>query len=515
MGNLYNKMKINKILFSIHALALLMTACKKGHYDVNNVSGINAEGEVLLPIASASYTMKEMMERFEIDSLITFTDEGNMSYGFFYDYEDAISGGELLYFKDWNYDAHFAIANPFPGVLPEPIDTVLTMSQTVTFETDHIRVMSALMKSGHFEFNLESNVANLGQVVVTSHDIKDANGRDLRFVYKQQTGQTGFDLAGMRYQTSEANTLTLNYEFHVVVHEFNEPAIEIDAQIEATDLLISEMRGYVDLYESRNRIDTTFSLFSSNFSGGLEINGATMRVSERNTFELDASLMVDTAVVFGEGVAPYSIFDPMPISIDLPSQTTFAEVFRCPLNGRLNATGGHAIASSLFTVNPSGWSEQVIVYDTCSVDVHIDVDIPFAFTIDHVSYVDTVNMRLSDLEMPELIEQLAIELTFNSTLPIDLYGQFYMYDSQTDCVTDTLLANQKLIGASFDGRPTTITLSLEVTEDRIENVLHSDRIIMRYELDTEAQDVTLKSNQRLDLYVKARAKYDGTINTAH
>ena len=305
-------MKINKIIFSILAFALLMTACRKDHYDVANVHGINAEGEVLLPIASASYTMKDLMERFEIDSLITFTDEGNMSYGFFYEHDDAISGRQLLYFKDWNYDAHFAVANPFPGALPEPIDTVVNVSQTVTFETDHIRVMSALMKSGHFEFDLESNVANLGQVIVTTHDIQDATGRDLRFVYHPQTGQTGFDLAGLQYQTSEANTLTLNYEFHIIVHQLNDPEIVIDAHIAATDLAIREMTGYVDSYESRNRIDTTFSLFPSNFSGGLEINGARMRVSERNTFDLDARLLVDTAMVFGEGVAPYSIFDPMP-----------------------------------------------------------------------------------------------------------------------------------------------------------------------------------------------------------
>lgn len=508
-------MKINKIILIFLSIALLMTACRKDHYDVNNVNGVSAEGEVLLPIASASYTMKELMERFEIDSLITFTDEGNMSYGFYYEHDGAVSGQQLLYFKDWNYDAHFAVANPFPGALPVPIDTVISVSQTVTFEADHIRVMSALMKSGHFEFDLESNVANLGQVVVTTHDIQDANGRDLRFVYHPQTGQTGFNLAGLRYQTSEANTLTLNYEFHIIVHALDDPEIVIDAHIAATDLAIREMTGYVDSYESRNRIDTTFSLFPSNFSGGLEINGAKMRVSERNSFEIDAKLLIDTAMVYGEGVAPYSIFDPLPISIDLPSQMAFSEVFSYPLNGRLNATGGQALASSLFTVNPEELADLLTVYDTCSIDVRVDVDIPFAFTIDHVGYVDTVNMSISDIELPEMVEQLAIELTFNSTLPIDLYGQFYMYDSQQDRITDTLLADQKVIGASFDGRPTTTTLSLEVTEDRIENVLHSDRIIMRYALDTDAHDVTLNANQRLDLFVKARAKYNGTIDTSH
>lgn len=503
-----NKSLLLIILFGV----VLFSSCKKDHYNVGNIHGISADGELLLPLASASYTMKDLMERFEIDSLITFADDGNMSFGFTYEHKEAISGSHLLYFKDWNYDQHFAIDNPFQGALPEPIDTVVSFSQQVAFEADHIQVMSALMKSGHFEFALESNVANLGQVVVTSSDIKDTQGRDLRFIYHPQTGQTGFDLVGLRYQTSQANTLTLNYEFHIIVHELDAPEIEIDAHIVATDLAIRQMTGYVEPYDSRNRIDTTFNLFPSNLIGGLEINGATLHLSERNTFDLDARLVVDTAMVFCEGVAPYSILEPLPVSVDLPSQSSFSEVFSHTLNGTLNAVGGHALSSSLFTVNPSGMSELVTVYDTCSIDVNVDVDIPFAFVIDHVGYMDTVDMQLSEIEMPEMIEKLAFELTFNSTLPLDLYGQFYMYDSQNECVTDTLLANQKVIAASFDGRPVTTTLSFEITEGRIESVLRSDRIIMQYELDTRAQDVTLNALQHLDLYVKMRAKYQGTLD---
>lgn len=498
------------ILLTLLGVALF-PSCSKDHYKVSNVHGVNAEGEVLLPIATASFTMRDLMERFGIDSLITFTEEGNMSYGFVYDHPEAVSGSQLLCFKDWHYDAHFSIDNPFEGALPEPIDTTVRMSQMLTFEADHIRVMSARMKSGRFEFDLESNVANLGQVVITSSDIKDAQGRDLRFVYRPHTGQTGFDLGGLFYQTSEANTVTLNYEFHIIVHELDEPEIVIDAHIEAADLAIKEMSGYVDPYESRNRIDTVFNLFPNNFTGGLEINGATMRVSERNTFDLDARLMVDTAIVYAEGIAPYSIINPLPLVVDMPSQTTFSEVFSQNLDGTLSASGGHAVASSLFTVNPMGQEELVTVADTCSIDVRVDVDIPFAFAIDHVGYVDTVNLQLSEIELPELIEQLTVELTFNSTLPIDLYGQFYMYDSQHEQITDTLLADGRLIGASFDGRPTTTTLSLEVTDDRIENVLHSDRIIMQYELDTDARDVKLNEAQKLDLFVKVRAKYQEMV----
>ena len=504
-------MKNNKLCFVLALLALAFVSCKKDHYDVNNVQGVNAEGELLLPIASASYSMLDMMQRFQLDSLITFSEDGSMSFDYDYDYPGVIKGNELLRFKDWEYEAHFAFENPFTYSLPEPIDTVLSMSQEVVFESDNIHVMSALMRSGHFEFDLTSNLGNLGQVVITSSNITDAQGHDFSFVYQSQTGHTGFELTGLRFHTDTPNTLTLNYEIQIVIQELTIPEMEFDVHILASDLAIQEMSGYVDEYHSRNNIDTVFSLFPDNLSGSIEIKGAQLRLSERNTFDIDAHLLVDTAMVFGEGIAPYSIFEPMPVVVDLPSQKVFGEVFSQSLNGRLNAAGGHAFASSLFTVNAAGMDELVRVADTCNIDVHIDVNIPFAFSIDDVRYLDTVNMKLSEVEMPEMIEKLTLELTFNSTLPLNLGGQFYMYDSQNEQITDVLIDDSQLIAASFDGYPTTTTLSVDITEDRIENVLHSDHIIMMLMLDTNAKDVEINAMQKLDLFVKASIEYKSTV----
>ena len=128
-----------------------------------------------------------------------------------------------------------------------------------------------------------------------------------------------------------------------------------------------------------------------------------------------------------------------------------------------------------------------------------------------MQYLDTVNLDLAEIELPDLIEQLTLDLAFNSTLPVDLIGQFYMYDSEHDMITDTLVGDGKLIEASFDGQPTHTSLSFDITEERIEKVMHSDRIIMRYVLDTEAHNVKLNADQRLSLFVKAKAKYNTVV----
>ena len=71
-------------------------------------------------------------------------------------------------------------------------------------------------------------------------------------------------------------------------------------------------------------------------------------------------------------------------------------------------------------------------------------------------------MNVANLEVPELIKELTLELTFNSLLPFNLNASFYMFNSETGMVTDTLLGESKVIKASFDGKPATTEVTLVV-----------------------------------------------------
>ena len=504
-------MKLTKTLLVSFILVLLMASCKKDHYNMGHVQGVNAEGEVLLPLATGSYTLLDLMQRFQIDSLIDCNASGDMTYDYYYEHFGAVSGDSLLRFKDWNYVEHFAMENPYQSGMPHPVDTVLSVTQPVTFEADHIHVIAATLKSGRLEFNLVSNVGHVREVVVTSSDIKDTEGNDLYYVYYPGSGENGLDLCGMKYNTDEPNVLNINYGFHVVVDQLMTSEIEIEAHVAATDLAFSEMTGYVDSYASESRIDTVFSLFPDNMSGSIEVEDAIITLRERNSFSMAARLDIDTALVWGENITPYSIFTPLPLTIDLPSQPSFHEVFRQPVSGWVDTHSGHALASSVFTVNPLGANDLVVIYDTCSIDVRVDVSIPFSFNVSGLNYVDTVNMKLDEIEMPELVEKLTLEIAFQSTLPIELSGKFMLYDSETERVTDILLEESSLLAASYDGQATSSTVTIEITEDRVQNALQSDRIILCFGLDTDAHDVSLNADQGLKFYTKAKVKYHGVI----
>ena len=504
-------MKNNKIALFLGLLICLCASCRKEHYNVSNVHGVNAEGELLLPVASKSFTMFDMMERFQIDSLIDISETGELSFNYYYEHFGAVSGYKLLRFKDLNYVERFSFENPYVNEQPLLTDTMLGFDKTIVFESENVHVLEALMKSGRLDFSIASNFGNLRRVILRSSDIKYPDGSDFELDTPVQSNSFGFDLEGLHYVTDTANTLTFSYVLYTTFHSTNDPELFVDITIDGRELTMQSMRGYVDTYNDRSRLDTVFNLFPDNLAGMLDVNDVVMRISERNSFPLGARLVVDTALVTGEGIMPYSIFDPMPLSVDLPPQMALAEVFSQNLNGKVSVGGGRAFATTDFIVNPAGHSEMLTVADTCSIDVRVDVELPFSFSVEEVHYLDTVNMNLSELDMPDLIESITLELTFHSTLPLNLNGCFYMYNSENETITDTLVADAQLIQASFDGQPTTTTVSIAITEERMEHVFQSNRIIMAYAMDTDARNVQLNANQKLDLFVKAKVKYDGVV----
>ena len=124
----------------------------------------------------------------------------------------------------------------------------------------------------------------------------------------------------------------------------------------------------------------------------------------------------------------------------------------------------------------------------------------------------TTPLTLSEIKKPEQIEKLTLELSISFTIPLNMNAQFFAYDSETGKITDTLIAQDKLIAASFDGQPAMTEVVLEVTGDKIMHIIESDRLISCYELDTDAHNMTLNGQQGLDVFLKARVKYNGVAD---
>ncbi len=503
-------MRIHRIALLLGLFACLFASCKKDHFDVNNVHGVNAEGEILLPIGSGSFTVSELMQQFNIDSMITCSEDGILTYGFHFEDLGVVDGDSMLRFKDLEYNERFSFENPFPIILPQAFDTMFHFEQTIVFESDNIHVVEAEMKSGHFDFDVNTNVGLLRRLVIHSSDITDDGGHDLELDFDLNSNDIQFDLDGLHYETDMANTLRLGYDVFVRLQSIPSQELFFEVDVKGSELAIKEMSGFVNPYESRNVLDTTMNLFPGNASGSLQVQGARMRLFERNTFDLEARLDVDTAWLIADDHIPYPVFGPQPVSVDIPSQNSFGQVFERNLSGKISANETGLYTTSNFIVNPSGMSDMVSVSDTCVIDVMVDAEIPFAFAVNDVRFVDTTDLNLK-IDAPEQIEKLTLELTFTSTIPLGLNAQFFAYDAETGQITEPLVAEDRLIHASYDGKPVTTDVTLEITGEKVEHVNHSNRLISVYEIDTDAHNVCLKGQQQLSLFVKARVKYKATV----
>ena len=491
-------MRPYRLLLTTLVFALFVVSCKKDHYDVSNVHGVNAEGEVLAPLASASFTVKDLMERFGLLDLLYWTADGDIALHYTMQMDSILEGYEILKFNDLDYEEHYAYPNPYPNTPPPYLDTVLNFERTITFESEHVFVKEGFVKSGRLEFTMESNVGNLKHVVLRTSNIKDAAGNDFVLDTPIQDNAFVIDLSGLRYFAEEANTLTFNCEVTIGAQATVEPELNVNLRIKGHDMAFREIQGYVERYSSRDRVDTVFTLFPG--------------LIERNTFPMGARFVIDTLTLWSKDNAPISVLEPLPLPIEMPPAMQYVEALNEAVNFRISADGGHFLASGDYILNPENVTDMVTVVDTNRIDLCADVEIPFSFRVGDVKYVDTVNMNVANLEVPELIKELTLELTFNSLLPFNLNASFYMFNAETGMVTDTLLGESKVIKASFDGKPATTEVTLVVDEDRVENVLHSNRIIMSYELDTENHNLHLNFNQKLDLSVKGRVKYKGNLD---
>ena len=500
----------NKMLLVLLALMLLLFGgCNKNHYDLSEVNGVNAEGEMLLPLASASYSLSDLMKKFQLDDLIFSDASGNLFLEHTYEYFDAVKGSDVLRFKDNSLEEHYSIENPFP-FLPIQIDTSVRFTQAFTLESEHIRLLSAMIKSGVFAFDFASNMAQINRVVIGCYEIKDANGRPVEFVW-EKNGTHEFDMSGLRFETETYNTLNLNCEVYFSVNGVLGPEITFDIALMITDLAVDEMSGWVEDYHSPNVIDTAYTLFSENLVGSLEINAVDVRFLTRSSFDMSAQLIIDTAFLSGPGMEPLSLFDEMPQVLDIKPSSEFEEVFHHVLHGRLNAHGGQGYAVTDFVLNPFGVTDLVTIREENTLDLLGQVRLPFEFKVDDVRYLDTVGMDISVFESPEWIENLTLELTVNSNLPFNLTGDFIMYDMENQCVIDTLANNLTLISSTFDGQMNSNTFSLVVDNEKVQSIMRSDSLILSFNLDTNGHDAVLNTNQILEVFLKARVKYNGII----
>lgn len=498
-------------------VVVLMFSCNKNRFDLDHLESVEASGQWKLPIGNVKATVGDVMTQLGENELISYDEDGNLKMEVSYAMDDLVKGSTFLSLGSLNANWSTSFPNPFPGMsLPEPIDTVFRFDQHMLMTTDSARLESVILNSGTLLLSIVTNLGNVSEIVLSSPDVTYPSGDTLYEVFTEVNHEV--DLAGATFRLTDPvtgvqdSTFVLNYAIHYQLTGIDAPEYEVNTILGLNQLKIKEMSGYIDHFEYAFSFDTTVTLPLNNIEGALSLVGTELKIKEKNTFgNLNATLSVNQAELYGPNVAPSPIFNTYPTVINIVPSTSYVPVFDETLNLSVSTQHNGVRVDGLLDFNPNGVETLLTVADTSALGLALSATVPMQFNVSNVAYLDTIDLNVDDVEAPELVRELLMNILFKSELPFNINAQFLTLNTATGMVTDSLLTNELQLKGSFDGSPVETEANISITHDLLESVMAADKLIMRLGLDTDGNDVMLNLDNAIDVTLKADVLYDGAI----
>ena len=459
-----------------------------------------------------------MLDQLGENSLVSYDEIGNLQLHYEYVDDEILKGAGFLNLGAQVFDFQMQFENEHLGeVIVDPIMDTLCFSQVVQIAMDSVGLKSAIIKSGELVMRMETNVGEVSDIVFSSSGITMPNGDTLACYFNKLNDNT-VDISGATFQMNtdpltglSDSTLTFNYVVHYYINGI-EPECVLSTQIGFADIEIQEITGYVTSYVYDFSYDTTFDLSLPNVVGEMELVGVELQVKEKNTFGFDALFQVDTAEFYGVGIAPSPVFPVYPYCLEVLSTPEYTNVMpEEPINLRYSTDFDGVRIASKMIINPEGGTKLITINDDSSLGVVVDAMIPFQFNIPSVSYLDTIDINLSDINAPDLVQEVILGIIFKSEMPFNFDAQFYTVDGLTGQISDSLIANGLRINGSFDGIPVTTTADVSITQKRLNSLMAANKLIMRLGVNTQNQNVYLNLDNAMEVILKADVIYDGEI----
>lgn len=123
-----------------------------------------------------------------------------------------------------------------------------------------------------------------------------------------------------------------------------------------------------------------------------------------------------------------------------------------------------------------------------------------------------MNLDLSGVKFPEIVEQLILTLNIDSEMPFNMMAQFYTLDAETGQISDSLLDTQAFIAGRFGDDPVASEIVLDLRRERMSHLFASNKLLMRLGLNTDNNTVILNKEDGLSVKIKADAIYGGAVD---
>lgn len=502
--------------------ALLVFSCNKNRFDFDNLDSIESSGQWKLPIGSLYVTLGEVIDQLGENNFIFYDENGNYQIKYEFAMEEILKGESFLNLgtMTFGFQMHVDDQDTNLFVIHDSIHEILRFKQEIKLAMDSAGIETAIIKSGELLMSMVTDIGHVTGIVFSSSDIIMPNNDTLACYFNEMNNTV--DISGATFKMRKDpetglpdSTLVFNYEVHYDADDINSSEYDLSTEIGLVDVKIQEISGYIDHYEYDFSYDTIFDLPIANLNGGLSLVGVDLQVQERNTFGLNALLEIDKAEFYGEDGLTAPLFSQYPCLLHVQSTPYFTNVM--PEEGVINDhlsyhtdCNGFRFSSRLI-LNPESNNELIMINDTSALGLALSALVPCQFNIPSVSYVDTVDIKVSGITGPELVKEIILGITFNSQMPFNLSAQFFTLDSLTGQISDSLMAEALRINGSFDGTLVKTDANISVTHERLNSLMAANKLIMRLGIDTQNKDVYLNRENGLGVTIKADIFYDGQI----
>lgn len=497
--------------------SLLTFSCNKNRFDTEALQNVSIEGsgQWKLPIGSVSLSLGKMLDQLDETGRISYDGDSNVIFHFPVEKDDLIKGSTFLSLGNLNLNANVGFDNfvyGLPGI--EPIDTVFRFTQKMRISRDSIRVESFELRSGSLIVGLTTNLGSVSEVELLSSDVVFPNGRTLHESFSGLNHSVSLEGATFTMVDpitgEQDSTVVFEYRIHYKLNAADAPHYDIQTRLTLNQLKVKEISGYIDHLVYNFAFDEDFTLPLA-VDGQLSLKGTKILIKGKNTFGTLAPAMTIAEAEFrGQAVPPIPFLEPVTLTLN-PSTSYVPVMPEKTLNLTFNTKNNIMHFAGSYDLNPDGADRLLTLTDDSSIGLAADLTIPMHFNIPGVTYYDTLDVDLSSISATEFVNEIDLNVLFNSKMPFNLKASLYSFNSQTGQITGTIMENL-LVPRSTDGTPVQRNEVIALTQATMRGLMESDKIIMELGVDTDNKDIWINYHNGLDMTIKADVIYGGTVD---
>lgn len=467
---------------------MLFTACEKHAYDFSRLAGVNEASEWGVPLLNATYSIEDIVNRFENNSVLQTNENDVLTIVYPAEFDSIVSAEEFMQFDNMSQEGSFAFS--LGDLYSLRSDFTISFSDSLDLRNPYFLLQQGVLQQGSAQFLFTHPFETAGTLRITSPHLLDPSGLPMTTTIQLSPGScsANLDLAGYTVRPSSENHIAIDVQLDFSLSGTLPPNIVITYQYSISNFKILEADVIqVNPIQMDYSQITPIKINKGNFDGNFIVYDPIIKLSVLNSFGTSARCNLETAQFTGENLPPVNLLS-APLSIEIPNAPTHfqeTEMLAIPsihfyMNYSELTFGGN------MRIEPS--NEVIHITRDASVSLKLSVEVPLRIDLNNVSYTDTVAMTPLNIEDENLIDELALKVAFEHTLPLEIAAQIYFCDASCTPI-DSLFDEPYLMPAAYTDMPVSappIWVKKSGNEN-IKKILNSEHIIIKTGLNTSGK----------------------------